>query len=208
MSLRPVDLNLNQTVDIHLVDGACISGVIAQMSSDRIGVLTVDRNIIELNRDTIDYITGPEPIFDSQGILVPEKDIESVQNSLNLTTHAVFGGLISLGVGLFSGALLSDQVYKPDNVEFIASVSALSTACGGYFFARSGAIKDREVAIEKIIKQRNDLSSDIRLAEEADEKLIRERIETLIREQNEKNLEIDSLRREIRALDMESENSQ
>lgn len=205
--LRHADLYVDQPVQITLKDGSTISGQIAKVASQNIDLLLKSGKHRPIEKTEIWYSRGPEPIWDAQGNLVPESEIQAAAHSKNRTAHAIFGGLISIGVSFVAASLVSQEAMTDNRQLFTSALTTAGGVAGALRFAKSGARKDREIAIETILKERNELALDAGIADEADDLLIKERILALRRKQQNHLEEIERLKKEIASFDQNERTS-
>jgi hypothetical protein len=205
--LRHTDLYVDQPVQITLKDGSTVSGQIANVAQEKIDLLLKNGTHRAIEQTDVGCCRGPEPIFDTQGNFISESEIQAAIHSKNCTAHAVFGGLISLGVSFVAASLVSQEAVTDHRQFFTVALTTAGGAFSTLRFAQSGALKDREVAIEKILKERNELALDAAVPDEADDLLIKERILALRREQQDHLEEIAKLKKEIESFDQNGRTS-
>jgi hypothetical protein len=176
--LEQSSLQKGQTVVVSLSTGNSVSGTIVSMNDKSVVVVDERQKAWRVQREYIESIHGPEPVFDRNNQLISEKEIELAERDKNRWRFTVSGAIISLGTCFFVSNMLSRTTDEEGRKPIIYGGTAAGTALGTWFFYRLGAKKDRRTAIDLIRQERADRN----LAEE----ILKEQEK---REQVEKQLE-------------------
>ncbi len=192
------DFHPNQTITIETRDGAKISGLVTHANAD--AVLMRDTSGKQrgfLTKNIVSAI-GPNPVLDDNGIIVSEAEIDSMHTSSHVTTFAIVGGFMSGGISYLVSRMVTNEILKKNREAplYIATVTGISM--GTILFARVGHRKDREKAIDNVLKARSQGTYDISLPDLEDDKFLKEKIDEIMRDRQEKEQEIERLNNELK----------
>lgn len=196
------DVRPDQVVVITREDGQRVSGVVTRASETAIALRpqNAPESLAIIQKSDIRRLTGPQPIFDDHGHPITEQEIKRATRRDNLTTHTILGGLVSLGASVFTSVLLTNELDLNPTTVYATAGTIVGTTAGTLLFARAGARKDREAAIERIVSERH---PEAPLPEDATDKLIMQRIELLKRQREEHRKEIERLKQDIREMEQQ-----
>lgn len=191
------DFHPNQTVNIKTRDGEQISGIVTHANADAVLLRDTTGKQRGFLTKNIVSATGPNPVLNDNGIIVSEAEIDSIQTATHVTTFAIVGGFMSGGVSYLFSRMINNEILKShrDAPLYIATVTGVSL--GTILFARAGDRKDREKAIENVLTARTDLKYNISLPDLEDDKYLKEKIDEIMKDRQEKEKEIQQLNNEL-----------
>lgn len=190
-------------VKIKTVSGKTVTGIVRANRADFV-ILQVDKrrndSLVKINQNEISSIWGEkETEQDALGKIISPWEIQSRTGSKNKILYSVGGMGLSFGISFFIGSLIYRAI---DDVEqgktALWSTTGIGTAIGTFLFARSGAKKDREMALEKIRQERYELAQKKAEEERLKRKKIMEEIERLKKERQKQDEELRKLKEQAK----------
>jgi hypothetical protein len=202
-STRQVLLNSNalsehQTVTIETCAGEKRTGVVFHADSAAVLIRDSSGQKTEILMSDIVKVKGPFPVLDNNGILVTESEIDSAITNTNLTVYAIVGGAISSGVSFLVSSLVNNEILGHSNSVPVYVGTISGAAVGTILFAHSGAVKDREKAIDNILMSRSKAEFMLSLPDQEKDVLLKEKIQQLIQERKQAEKEIRELEKELK----------
>jgi hypothetical protein len=152
--LHPEEVVQHQTVSVRLQSGQQVTGEVEAMQAGILVVKDRDGQAWRAETATIAKITGPKPVFDGAGEIIPEKEIASRETSKNRLLFSLSGGVLSLGTSFFLSSMLSRALGDDQRDAVLYGGSAGGTLVGVWLFHGLGRGKDRQQAIQEIRQER------------------------------------------------------
>lgn len=209
--VSPRDIHEEQRVILTLNDGSTLSGLALRANSKSLLLLddAGEEHIVFVKN--IVSAHGPEPIFDDNERLISEMEIDSVKMNANKSAYAIVGGFMSLGVSYLAATLVEREFMQESSNAAIATGMAAGTLAGAALFARTGAQKDREMAVEYVLESRMQAEEMLSLPDNETDTLLKLKIAETIARRELVDAEINVILLEIEKLDQmlkeqESEN--
>ncbi len=148
----------NALVKIQTVTGQTCNGVIQEKKTEYL-LLKENRyenHLTKINRGAIASITGRKFVYDGQGEIISEWEIQDHQRNKNLLLYTMGGAGLSFGASFFIGSLIHRGLdnNEENSNKILWGTTALGAAVGTYLFAKTGKKRDRVTAIENIREQR------------------------------------------------------
>ena len=196
--LNPKALYENQTVTIETTGGEKRTGVVFQVDSAAVLIRDTSGQKTAISMSEIVKVKGPFPIVDDNGILVTEAEIDSAKTNTNLTVFAIVGGVISGGISFLASSLINNEIAGRSNSAPVYIGTITGTAAGTILFAHSGAVKDRERAIDNILMSRSEAEFMLSLPDQEKDILLKKKIQQLIQEREQAEKEIRELEKELK----------
>ncbi len=199
IALKPEQLTPQQTVYVKLQSGQSVSGDIESVDSENLVIRDQRGQAWQARRSQITELSGPEPIRDSDGRIISEKEIRQYKTSYNARLFTISGGLLSLGSSFFLSSMLSRAAGEENRDAIILGGTALGTTAGTWLFYRMGARKDRTVAIREIKYNRSleKGAGDVTNQDKEKSKIDAE-LERIRRERAQQDAEIEQLKSKIK----------
>ena len=204
--VAPEDIHEEQRVVLTLNDGSTISGLALRANSKSLLLMdeSGEEHIVFVKN--IVSAKGPEPIFDDNDCLISEAEIDSTKTNVNKSAYAIAGGVISLGVSYLAGTLVEREFMQESSGAAIYSGMAAGTLAGAALFAKTGAQKDREVAVEYVLESRMQAEEILSLPDNETDKLLKLKIAETIAQRELIDQDIEQILHEIEELDQLLEN--
>jgi hypothetical protein len=191
----------NALVKIQTFSGQIINGAIQKKHAD---YLLIQENkfqneLTKIMREDIASISGREFVYDGQGEIISEWQIQEKQRNKNFLLYSVGGAGLCFGTSFFIGSLIHRNLDDSDQARKIMwATTALGTAAGTYLFAKSGRKRDRILAIEEIREQRFKFAKDQFEAQNQKHKSILHELEKEKAEQAKRREELKQLQEKIK----------
>ena len=186
-------------VKIKTVSGKSVTGIV-RANKPNFVILQTDKHrknsLVKINQNEISSIWGQKDVEqDAVGKIISPWEIEERTGNKNKLLYT-FGGMgLSFGISFFLGSLIYrgiDDVEKGKTAMW--TTTGIGTVLGTFLFARSGAKKDRQLAIDKIRKERYELAQKKAEQERIKRKKIMQEIERLKRERQRQDEELRRLK--------------
>jgi hypothetical protein len=143
------DVEKTNSVDIRLVSGKKVSGIVEQVEPHQLTVLQKNETMRVIAKPTIDEIKRTPPIVDDFGNGISEREIQLVKKNSNALVYGIGGGLLSFGTSFFVGSLAGKN-----SLPVWVSATAGGGLLGTVLFTSAGRARDRRIAIETIQEAR------------------------------------------------------
>lgn len=191
----------NALVKIQTFTGQIIHGAIQKKQTDYLLIKEnkFQNQLTRIKREDIASISSHEFVYDGQGEIISEWDIQKKQRNKNLLLYSVGGAGLCFGTSFFIGSLIHRSLDDSDQGRNIMwATTALGTAAGTYLFAKSGRKRDRILAIEEIREQRFIFAKDQFEAQKQKHKSIQHELEKEKAEQAKRREELKQLQEKIK----------
>ncbi len=191
----------NALVKIQTYSGQIIHGAIQKKQTDYLLIKEnkFQNQLTRIKREDIASISSREFVYDGQGEIISEWEIQEKQRNKNLLLYSVGGAGLCFGTSFFIGSLIHRNLDDSDQGRNIMwATTALGTAAGTYLFAKSGRKRDRILAIEEIREQRFKFAKDHFEAQKQKHKSIQHELEKEKAEQAKRREELKQLQEKIK----------
>ncbi len=178
-AFRVDELSEGQSVAVHMINGDAVNGTVARVEADALVVTDATGKNWRARQDAIESISGPEPVRDSRGRIISEKEIASRTGSKNKWTFAISGGVLSMGSAFFLSSMATRVGDQENRDAIVIGGTAGGTALGAFLFSRIGARKDRQIAIETVRDERRGDTEEEILQEREKTESLQQQIEEL-----------------------------
>lgn len=151
------DIKPNALVQIKTLSGEACDGEIQEKNTNYLllKMSQHDHQLTKIKRDEIASIRGRDFEYDGMGNIISEWEIQAHKNNKNLLLYTIGGAGLSFGASFFIGSLIHRGMDNSANRNTILwGTSAAGTTIGTLLFARTGANRDRHLAVEEIREAR------------------------------------------------------
>ncbi|NLP09058.1 hypothetical protein GX408_01540 [bacterium] len=189
---------IDQTVSVRLTSGQSVTGEVVSKEAGALVIKDRDGQSWKAQTNAIQEISGPPPVLDAAGAVIPERVIQAHKNSKNALLFSVSGGILSLGTSFFLSSMASRALGDDDRDAVLYGGTATGTAAGVLLFSRIGSKKDRQHAIQQIRRERavaqgqRDLNGEVKKREH-----VQTELEKLRQERAAQDAEIRRLQEKI-----------
>jgi len=191
----------NAVVQITTNSGKVCDGQIDKISPTHL-VLRTDKysnSHITLNRNEISTISGRDFVYDGQGEIISEWEIQSKKKNRNVYFYTLGGAGLSFGASFFIGSMIHRGMDDSDAGQTVQlTTTGAGTVLGTLLFARSGARRDRIAAIEDIRDERYNLALDKMNAEKEKRQKVQQELSKLKSDRDKQNKEIEQLQEQVK----------
>ncbi len=198
LAFRADDVLIDQTVSVRLTSGQSVTGEIVSKEAEALVIKDRDGRSWKAQASAIQEISGPSPVLDAAGMVIPEREIQAHKNGKNALLFSVSGGILSLGTSFFLSSMASRALGDDDRDAVLYGGTAVGTAAGVLLFSHIGAKKDRQQAIQQIRRERavtqgqRDLNGEVKKREH-----VQTELEKLRQERADQDAEIKRLQQKI-----------
>ena len=196
MTLQSNSVVKNQSLTVILKGGQKVTGEVKDIDAQQLVIIDRKGKTWTADRSNITRISGPVSAFDHRGQVISENEITLKKTNHNFWLFTISGGVLSAGCSFFISSMLS-RAGNHNRGSIMTIGTATGTVLGGYAFARLGAAKDRQIAIDKISVMRNTLDVYQKDELERIDQIERE-LQQLKRERQKQQAEIDSLSQKVK----------
>lgn len=190
----------NAVVQVTTISGNVCEGQVQKISSTHMVLQTekASSSLTKINRDEIASISGTDFVYDGQGEIISEWEIQEKQKNKNLFYYSLGGAGLSFGASFFIGSLIHRGLDDEDlGRTAMWSTTGVGTAVGTFLFARAGKKRDRFAAIEQIRDERFKLAQSKANSEKAKRQKVQSELDKIKAERDKKNEEIRLLQEQI-----------
>ncbi len=152
--LQKNNLKKGQTVALRMSSGERVTGVIIKSTETDFVIRDNKGQAWKAPKNRIVSATGPEPVYDLSGHVIPELQIKAARHRKNMLLFSISGGLLSMGTSFFLSSMVSRSQGDDDHDAVIYGGTAAGTILGTFWFSRIGLAKDRKEAIKTIREER------------------------------------------------------
>jgi len=187
-----------QEVSVLMSNGKEVSGIVQAVEKNALVVTDENGHSWRAQKSHIERIQGPKPALDLDGKIISEKEIAQRKTHKNFWLYTISGGVLSMGTSFFLSSMASRSADTESRDPIIYGGTGAGTVVGTFLFARAGANRDRNVAIQKIALERaNNKFQDSATIAKKKEKIEKE-IQELKRLRAAQDAEIQALRQKIK----------
>lgn len=191
----------NALVKIKTFSGQTCHGVIQEKKTDFLLLKAnrLDNHLTKIKREEIASITGHDFVFDGQGEIISEWEIQENQKSKNFFLYTIGGAGLSFGASFFIGSLIHRSIDDTERGnKLLWGTTALGTSAFTYLFAKNGKKRDRLFAIENIREQRFKSTKEQFEDQKKKRDAIRQQLEKEKAEQAKQQQELKQLQEKIK----------
>ena len=154
----------------------------------------------KMHRNNIVQITGVNIVYDANGKIIPNQEIQQRQKNKNLIYYSLGGAGLSFGASFFVGSLIHRSIddSTTDGRAALWTTTAIGTTVGALFFAKKGKNKDRFLAIEDIREERYNIAKKRVQKEQNKRKNVKNKLEKEKAEQKRQQEEIQKLKEKLK----------
>ncbi len=190
----------NAVVQVTTISGKVCEGQIHDVSPTHLMIRTdkSSESLTKINRDEISAISGTDFVYDGQGEIISEWEIQEKKKNRNLFYYTLGGAGLSFGASFFIGSLIHRGLDDEDvGRTAMWSTTGVGTALGTFLFARAGKKRDRIATIEQIRDERFKLAKSKVNSERTKRQQVQEELSKIKAERDKKNEEIRRLQEKI-----------